>query len=301
MTRCTRHKPVTMIMLASWLLAAALAGAGFARADGGAAQRAFADGLNELELRSGGMIGAYVLDTGTGREFVHRADERFAMASTFKPLLVAAVLAEVDAGELDLEDAYPVAGVEIQPYSPVVGDLVAGTAISLADLCAAAITLGDNTATNMLLEQVGGPAGLTTFLRRHGDEVTRLDRYEIELNANERGDERDTTTPRAMATALSRVLFDGVLTEASAKRLQGWLVDSRTGAARLRAGLPGQWRVGDKTGTGSNGAVNNVAVAWPPGRQPVIIAVYMSWSAQDATALGALHPEIARLVVKTLD
>lgn len=101
--------------------------------------------------------------------------------------------------------------------------------------------------------------------------------------------------------ALSRVLFDGLLAGSSAQRLQGWLVDSRTGAARLRAWLPGEWCVGDKTGTGGSGAVNDAAAVTPAGREAILIAVHMSWSVQDATAPGALHPKIARLAVKAVD
>lgn len=256
----------------------------------------FTDAIRTMEQRTGGAVGVYAVDTATGRELTHRADERFAMASTVKPLLVAAVLAEVDRNRLDLDGAVGTGDVKIQPYSPVIGKLGDAREISIAELCDAAITVGDNTATNMLLDLIGGPEGLTRFLRHNGDEVTRLDRYEVELNTNVRGDERDTTTPRAMAASISRFLFSDVLSGDSRKRLQDWLVASTTGSTRLRAGLPEQWRVGDKTGTGGNGAVNNLAVAWPPGRQPLIIVVYMSWSEMDAGTLSTYHAEIAALV-----
>lgn len=263
-------------------------------------QAAFDTDLAGMEQAVGGKIGVYALDTATGRTLSWRADERFAFASTFKPLLVAAVLSGVDAGRLSLDTTYDLAGVTVQPYSPVVDELAPGDSLTLAELCDAAITLGDNTVTNVLLDTIGGPEALTAFLRTHGDSTTRLDRYETDLNENAPGDPRDTTTPRAMVHSLQTFLFSDVLSPASRQHLQDWLVASRTGGARLRAGLPDSWRVGDKTGTGGNGAVNNVAVAWPPGREPLIVSVYMSGSEEDTTTLNALHPRIAAAVVAHL-
>lgn len=265
------------------------------------ANETFATRLAAMEAGIGGRIGVWVHDTDSGRTLGWRADERFAMASTFKPLLVAAVLAEVDAGRLSLSDRVALDGVTIQPYSPVVGDLPRGSALTLAELCEAAITLGDNTVTNVLLDRIGGPARLTAFLRTHGDDITRLDRYEVELNENAPGDDRDTTTPRAMANSLERFLFTDALGEESRAQLADWLVASRTGGARLRAGLPAGWRVGDKTGTGGNGAVNNVAVAWPGnGRGPLLFSVYLDGSEKDTATLNTIHPRIAALAVSLL-
>ena len=258
----------------------------------------FSEAVRAMEQQTSGSIGVYAIDTGTGRELTYRADERFAMASTFKPLLVAAVLAESDHGRLKLDAAVGIEGVQIQPYSPFIEKLGDVQEVSIAELCDAAITIGDNTASNLLLDLIGGPQGLTQFLRRNGDDVTRLDRYEVELNTNIRGDERDTTSPRAMGASISRFLFSDPLSGGSRQKLEDWLVASTTGSTRLRAGLPDRWRVGDKTGTGSNGAVNNLAVAWPPGRQPLIIVVYMSWSELDTGTLSSYHAEIAALVAK---
>jgi len=260
----------------------------------------FADAVRRMEKATGGAIGVYAVDTETGRELAYRADDRFAMASTFKVLLAASVLAEVDAGRLLPDGAHGIEGVEIQPHSPVIGEMAAGGTLSLAELCEAVVTVSDNTAANMLLELIGGPAGLTGFLRRHGDPVTRLDRVETALNTNLRGDDRDTTTPRAMVLSLRRFLVDGALSERSSGKLRDLLVASRTGSTRLRAGLPAAWRAGDKTGTGMNGAVNDVAIAWPPGRRPVVIAVYMSGSDEDVATLSALHAAIASAIVDRL-
>ena len=273
---------------------AACSGKPASTAEDAAAFEAF---VENLENEAGGRIGVYAIDTETGQSFSWRDDERFAMASTFKPLLVASVLARVDAGELMLGDTFSVRGVEIQPYSPVINALADGQSISLQQLCSAAVSLGDNTASNMLLELIDGPAGLTSYLRDHGDNLTRLDRYEIELNANTLGDVRDTTTPRAMVESLLRALDSDDLSDDSQAKLRGWMLASTTGSRRLRAGLPADWQIGDKTGTGMNGAVNNVAIGWPPGRKPLVIAAYLSESDRPTGELEALHPQIARHIV----
>jgi beta-lactamase class A len=258
----------------------------------------FPDAIKALEKEAGGIIGVYAIDTETGRELSHRSNERFAFASTFKPLLVAFVLTSVDNGDLSLSDTVEVDKEIVVSYSPFIDTLEVGEMTTVAALSEAAVTLGDNKATNMLLELTGGPDALTAFLRELGDNVTRVDRYETELNANVRGDEQDTTTPEAMVTSLLRVLTTDVLSDDSKTLLQDWMVASKTGATRLRAGLPADWRVGDKTGTGRNGAVNDIAIAWPPGRPAILMAVYMSWSEIGTPELSALHVKIAALIAK---
>src|SRR5262249_27402735 len=146
----------------------------------------------------------------------------------------------------------------------------------LGELCEAAITLSDNTAGNMILKSIGGPPGFTDFVRSLGDAVTRLDRWETELNEAQPGDPRDTTTPQAMAGNLQSLVLDDALSSASRDRLTAWLVANKTGDAKLRAGLPKEWRIGDKTGAGNFGTMNDVAVIWPPGRGPVIVSIYMT-------------------------
>lgn len=264
------------------------------------AVEAFDTTLGKLEREIDGRIGAYAIDTGSGRVVGYRADERFAMASTFKILLVAAVLAEVDAGRLSLTDTLTVGDAEIQPHSPVVGEFETDEAIDLLTLCKASAAISDNTATNLLLGLIDGPQGLTAFLRRHGDERTRLDRHEVELNTNLPGDDRDTTTPAAMAGSVQRLLLGSVLSEDSRKLLQDIVKSSTTGLNRLRAGLPDHWQVGDKTGYGANGAVNDVAIAWPPGQSPIVLAVYMSGTGEDVEVLNAVHARIAALAVEQL-
>jgi beta-lactamase class A len=251
----------------------------------------------EAEL-GGGRLGVAARDAATGLELEWRADERFAMASTFKWTLAAAILARVEAGELGLADPVPFTEADLLEYAPVTTARVGEGALSIEELCAASVVVSDNTAANLLLARCGGPAGLTAFLRGRGDAVTRLDRNEPSLNENLQGDPRDTTTPAAMLATMERLLLGDALGPDSRERLIGWMVESTTGLDRLRAGLPPDWRVGDKTGTGANGAVNDLALAWPPGRPPILIACFMSEGSAPSATRIALHAEVGRIVAE---
>ena len=210
---------------------------------------------------------------------VHRADERFAMCSTFKLPLAAAVLQRADRGIQSLDTIVPYSKADIVPHAPVTETNLEKGGMTVRDLAEAAQKKSDNVAANLLLKQLGGPAGFTKFLRDLGDEQTRLDRYEPDLNGGDASDERDTTTPAAMAKTLSKILTGVVLKPASRDLLIQWMVDTSTGTKRLRAGLPADWRAGDKTGTGLDGKLgkyNDVAIAWPPGATPIIVAAYFN-------------------------
>jgi beta-lactamase class A len=252
--------------------------------------------LAEIEAGTGGRIGVFARDTGSGRTLAHRADERFATASTFKAPLAAAVLARIDAGDFGLDRRVPLTQADILAYAPVASKHVAEGSMSVTDLLGAMVGLSDNTAANLLLPLVGGPAGFTHWLRSIGDSETRLDRTEPELNTNIPGDARDTTTPRVMAATLERIALGDVLSEASRRLLVGWMETSPTGKARLRAGFPADWRTADKTGSGMNGAANVIALTWPPNRPPLVVASYMSDSALPTATLNAAHAAIARLI-----
>lgn len=259
-----------------------------------------ADGFAAIEAELGGRVGVMAVDTADGRELGHRADERFAMCSTFKWLLAACVLARVDRDQASLEETLRYSKADLLEYAPFTREHVAQGALSIDALCAAAVTVSDNTAANLLLERIGGPAKLTAFMRDCGDGSTRLDRNEPALNSNIAGDPRDTTTPRAMAGTMRTLLLGDVLEQASRQRLLQWLGDTTTGLDRLRGGLPSGWVAGDKTGTGANGAANDVAIAWPPGRAPVLIAAYLSGSSAQPDALNEAHRRIAATVARSL-
>ncbi|MBY0295704.1 MAG: class A beta-lactamase [Methylobacterium sp.] len=255
--------------------------------------------LAALERQEGGRLGVCVRDTGTGRVLSYRADERFALCSTFKAVAAAAVLARVDRGEERLERRMAYGPGDLDTYAPVTAKHVAEGAMTLADLCAAAVVWSDNTAGNLLLQALDGPEGFTAYVRSQGDTVTRLDRTEPTLNTAIPGDPRDTTTPAAIAGLLERILLGPALSPASRTRLLGWMTESPTGAKRLRAGLPPDWQVGDKTGTGENGTANVVAIIRRQNSAPLIAAVYLTQSPGTPDARNALHAEVGRLVART--
>lgn len=257
--------------------------------------------VRAAEQRSGGRVGLAVHDTATGRRFSHRGGELFPMASTFKALLVGAVLYRVDRGLDRLDRKIAVSAADILEVAPVARKHVGGTA-TVAEFCEGTIIYSDNTAANLLLPAVGGPAGLTRWLRGIGDPVTRLDRMEPMMSAATPGDPRDTTSPDAMAATLERLLLGSVLKPASRALLTGWLVANTTGDTRLRAGFPKGWRVGDKTGTGDHGSVNDIAIVWPSRRAPgpVFIASFVNGGTAARETLYEVHADLARVIAAAI-
>ena len=230
----------------------------------------------QIEHKVAGRLGVAVLDTESGRSLAWRADELFPMCSTFKWLLAAQVLARIDAGDEQGDRVLAYSDRDILDYSPITRANLEKGGMPVLDLAAAAVSQSDNTAANLLLDSVGGPASLTDYLRNLGDPVTRLDRREPELNAGSPGDPRDTSTPFALIENMRHLLLGDGLSEGSRGKLLDWLVASVTGREKLRAGLFAAWRVGDKTGMGGYGSTNDVAIVWPSGRRPVLIAAYLT-------------------------
>lgn len=283
--RLTRREAVAALII----LPAAVRGGGVADS----VKRSLAD------LEGGdGRLGVAVLDTSTGRRFSHRGDERFPMCSTFKLLLAATVLQRVERGAERLDRQIPFSKADLLEYAPVTTKRVGEGQMSVNDLCEAAITPSDNTAANLLLATLGGPSAVTTFARSIGDRVTRLDRNEPSLGSAVPGDPRDTTTPAAMLGNLERLLLGNVLSVASRDRLTGWLIANVTGDAKIRAGVPKECRVGDKTGSGANGTQNDVAIVWPPDRKPLLIAAYLTGTKRDGTARDALIAGVGRIAYR---
>lgn len=256
----------------------------------------FAAAVAAAERRSGGRLGVAVLDLATGRRFAHRGTERFAMCSTFKFPLSGAVLAAVDAGRLRLDRAVAIPRGPLLPNSPGAEKHRGGT-MTVEQLCAAAMTLSDNTAANLLLPLIGGINGFNAFVARLGDRTTRLDRHEPELNTAVFGDTRDTTTPEAMLGTMRAMLFGSALSPASRRRLVDWLIATTTGKTRLRAGLPRGWRAGDKTGTGENGTYNDVGVIWPSAtRRPILVTSYLTGATVGSAKAHAVHADVGRAI-----
>ena len=239
---------------------------------------ATARALLALEARHGGRLGVCILDVRSRRVTGHRLDERFAMCSTFKLPLAAVVLREADRGRLLLSEVLPYTQKDMLSYAPVTGEHLKDGGMTVGALAEAAQVTSDNVAANLLLTRLGGPAAFTARLREMGDRHTRLDRMEPALNVVPPGDERDTTTPRGMADTLAAVATGDLLKPASRELLIEWMVKTRTGDKRIRAGLPKDWRAGDKTGTitGDETAdkYNDVAIAFPPGRGALVVAAF---------------------------
>ena len=263
-------------------------------------------------LERSGRLGVAVLDTGDGTMRGHRLDERFAMCSTFKLVLAAMVLDRAAAGGRALDARLSAGPGDLLAHAPVVKAAVDAAAargapaveLTLAELAEAAQTTSDNAAANLLLRDVGGPSAFTAFCRSHGDATTRLDRLEPAMNDVRPGDVRDSTTPRAMAQLVAE-LFGGALAPAARQTLRRWMIETSTGTARVRRGLPSDWLAGDKTGTGGGDGVtvkcNDVVWIEPPGRAPLVVAVYYdtavvaNWpSDADEEVLAAVGRIVAR-------
>ncbi len=275
---------------------AAIAGPWFV----GRASAAIGSAVADLESGLGGRIGLAALSVPDGGRLSYRARERFPMCSTFKLLLVGAVLHRIDLGRESLARPIAFGAADLLPYAPATRARLADGAMPVGDLCAAAVTLSDNTAANLLLASISGPASVTAFARSLGDGVTRLDRNEPDLNTAIPADPRDTTSPAAMLGDLHVLVLGGALSPSSCARLMGWLVSTHTGDARIRAGAPAGSRVGDKTGTGANGTANDVAVIWPKEGGPILLAVYVTGSRATPAASDRAIAQAASLACRAL-
>ena len=233
-----------------------------------AAQSPFSD----IERRNGGRLGVFAIDTGSGRTLSHRADERFLMCSTFKGILAAQILARVDSGAERLDRLVHYTEKDLVFTSPVTKANLARGAMSIDALCKAILVESDNTAAILLMRSAGGPAGLTRFVRGLGDAVTRSDRYEPDSNRY-RG-VLDTTTPKAIALTAKRLLLSDVLSAGSREQLERGMTDCKPGLNRIRAVLPAGWQAADRPGTSVESETNDYALVRPPGRAPLLVAVY---------------------------
>ncbi|GHF40229.1 beta-lactamase [Amycolatopsis bartoniae] len=235
----------------------------------------------------------YALDTGSGRDVAYHADQRFAYASTIKALATGAVLRK----ESDVDKMLTYSPAEVVSHSPVTGDR---TSVTLREAARAALQQSDNTAGNLLFRELGGPQGLDAALHEVGDTTTHADRTEVTLNEAVPGDVRDTSTPRAMATSLRTFLLGDALPADARALLADWMRGNTTGATLIRAGLPAQWTVADKSGAGNYGTRNDIAVAWPPSGAPVVLAVMSTKDAKDAAYDDGLVARAASVALTAL-
>ena len=244
----------------------------------------------ERALRA--RVGVAVYDADSGRTVHYRGRERFPLNSTHKAFSCAALLAKVDAQAIALDQPVSISREMLVVYSPITEKSLAPQTMTLRETCRAAVSYSDNTAGNVILDAIGGTAGFNAYLRSLGDEQTRLDRREPELNASVPGDLRDTTTPLAIVDALRQVLLGDGLSEASRGELRQWMLDDRVGGALLRASMPSGWTIADKTGAGSHGSRSIIAVIWPPARRPLVIGIYIT---QTEASMTASNQAIARI------
>ena len=258
-----------------------------------------ADRIGLLEKRDNALIGLYGLNLESNATVAHRDNDMFAMCSTFKAYLAARVLQKAQRGELVMTDTLYVDPADLQPNSPISAPK-AGGRLPLDELCRAVLQRSDNTAANMLLRAIGGPPAITEFARSIGDERTRLDRWEIELNSALPGDPRDTTTPRAFGGGIRAILTGDVLDEAHRRQLEDWMRGNVT--SRMRAGLPPGWTSADKTGSGDFASTNDIGIVFGPNGERILLAVMTRTQSDDpkAPALGQLIADVTTLALPTL-
>jgi beta-lactamase class A len=257
-----------------------------------------AQAFTALEKSHGLRLGLWAIDTASGREIGHRAGERFPFCSTFKAIVAAAVLARSEGVGL-LSQRITYSRADLVPWSPIT-EKHADTGMTVGELCAATIQYSDNTAGNLLIKLVGGPQAVTAFARSIGNQSFRLDRWETELNTSIPGDPRDTATPGDMARSMRDLVLGNALPAAGREQLQNWLLGNTTGTRRIRAGVPAQWKVGDKTGTGDYGTANDIGVLWPTGRPPIVLAIYTTHAAKTAKPSDPAIADAARIAVGAL-
>ncbi len=294
MKHSATRRAILLGAAAAPLLSACAAWGGATHADATAQQQ-----LSRIESELDGRLGLFACASADGRRLDYRSAERFPLCSTFKLMLVGALLkmSEQQAGLLQQELTYRPS--QLVEYSPITAKRV-DAGMSVAELCAAALQYSDNTAANLLIERLGGLTAVTEFARSIGDRQFRLDRWETALNSAIPGDPRDTTTPAAMGDSLQRLALGDALAPAQRAQLCAWLGGNTTGAARIKAGIPAPWTIIDKTGGGRYGTANDIAVLWPPQRAPVVVAIYTTRREAEAAPRNELIAAAARVVVDWL-
>ncbi|MCP3028695.1 class A beta-lactamase [Halobacillus sp. A5] len=253
--------------------------------------------FTQLETEFDAQVGVYAIDTGTNQTVEYRPDEHYAYSSTFKVFASATLLKQNDIEKLKKTVTYT--EDDLVTYSPVTEKHV-DTGLTLLEISEAAIRTSDNTAGNLLLEAIGGPDQFKQHLRDIGDDVTKPERYETDLNEFTPGNKRDTSTPRAMATNLKKVALDDFLPDDKRELLIEWMKGNETGDTLIRAGAPQGWTVDDKSGAGSYGTRNDIAVVWPPNREPIVIAVMSRYDTKNAEYDDALVAKAAEITLDAL-
>ncbi|MFS4439752.1 MULTISPECIES: class A beta-lactamase Bla1 [Bacillus cereus group] len=253
--------------------------------------------FSQLEKKFDAQLGVYAIDTGTNETIAYRPNERFAFASTYKALAAGVLLQQ---NSIDtLNEVIKFTKEDLVDYSPITEKHI-DTGMTLGEVAEAAVRYSDNTAGNILFHKIGGPKGYEKALRQMGDRVTMSDRFETELNEAIPGDIRDTSTAKAIATNLKDFTVGNALPDDKRKVLTDWMKGNATGDKLIRAGVPTDWEVGDKSGAGSYGTRNDIAIVWPPNRAPIIIAILSSKDEKGATYDNQLIKEAAEVVIDAI-
>jgi beta-lactamase class A len=258
-----------------------------------------------IEKRTGGRLGVSVTDVHSGANWSYRGKERFPLASTFKAFSCAHLLSLADKGSVDLGKRIQIQPNELETYSPVTRFNTGGKGMSLFELCDATTSMSDNTAANIILRNTGGPEALTRFIRSIGDEATRFDRFEPQLNDVGPGEVRDTTTPEAAAASLRKLVLGDVLSQPSRRQIENWLVANKVGGPLLRASVPDGWKVADRTGSGEYGSRGVIAVFWPKKGEastngPVVAAIYLTGTKLTLEERNTALAEVGAALVRDL-
>lgn len=251
--------------------------------------------FKQLEKEYDARLGVYAIDTGTKETVEFRENERFAYASTFKALAAAVLLKQNPISVL--EEIRTFTNEDIITYSPITEDFV-NKGMSLGKIAEAAMQYSDNTAGNLLFEELGGPDGFEKALRESGDTITMADRIEPDLNEAIPGESRDTSTPKALATTLEVFGISEYLPADKQEIFTNWLKGNTTGDSLIRAGVPESWEVGDKSGAGGYGTRNDIAIVWPPNREPIIIAIMSSRNEENASFNDKLIAKAAKVIAQ---
>lgn len=287
-----RRLAATLMMLPAW--------AGLPVMQPACAAMTLAPLLQSLEDTLGCRLGMYVRTAHHGTHWGYRGQERFPLNSTFKTFACAAVLAAVERGQESLHRRVRYVRADLVAHSPYTQAHAGGAGVELGTLCKAANAVSDNTAANLILDAIGGPIGLTAYMRSLDDTVTQLYCREPALNDSFPGDLGDTTTPQAAAESLTKLLFGAALAPSSRRQLMDWMSGNQSGRQGLRAGMPSTWRVVDRTGAGAQGARSVIAAVWPGRRNPFVVAVYMVGSRASIVQRDAALAQVGRALAQAI-
>ena len=253
--------------------------------------------LQKIEQQIGGRLGVAVLNTETNKLWAYNGDQRFPLLSTFKALACAKMLSDIDSGALERDSKTLITQEHLVVWSPITTKSV-NSHITVLKACEAAMLISDNAAANIVLDNIGGPKGLTQYLRVLGDETTRLDRIEPDINTALEGDERDTTSPKAMVLTMNRLLYGNELNAESKTQLTSWMVRNKISGSLLRSVLPSKWHIADRSGAGKNGSRAIVASVWRPNTKPYVIAIYLTGKKMGMSDRNKIIAEVGRNVFR---